>query len=271
LPIPGTAKHPLSLRKHVSKIFTVSSTTPSSPVAACVAACVAVCCSVFQLFPPPHHPHLLQCVAGCVVVCCSFFCSVLQCVSIVSSTTPSLPVVVCYSVCCSMLLLFFQCIALCFNCLLHHTTLTCCSVLQRVLQYVAAFFPVYCSVFQLSPSPHPHLLQCVAAYAAVCCRVLQCIAVCFNCPFTTPSSPVAVCCSVRCNMLQHVLQCAAACVTVYCSVFQLSSSPHHAHLRMQNNAVLLWMTPTSSPVGVKQRSALLSLMRWLQLVGSIKL
>jgi len=119
-----------------------------------------------------------------------------------------------------LLQFFLQCIAVCFNCFLHHTILTCCSVLQRVLQYVAAFFPVYCTVFQLSPSPHhPHLLQCVAACVAVCCCFFSSVLQCVSTVSFTPSSPVAVCCSVRCSL---------PCVAVYCSVFQLSL--HHTIL-----------------------------------------
>jgi len=82
----------------------------------------------------------------------------------------------------------------------------CCSVLQcvavcyRVLQCVTVCVAVCCSVLQ---------------YVAVCCSMLQCVAVCYS-----VLQCVAVCVAVCCSMLQYVAVCCSVlqCVAVHCRV-----------------------------------------------------
>ena len=73
-------------------------------------------------------------------------------------------------------------------------------------QCVAVCRGVHCSALQCARRPFP--------CAAVCCRVLQCFAVC--CSVWSVLQCVAVCCSV----LQCVLQCALKCVAVCCCVLK---------------------------------------------------
>jgi len=137
----------------------------------------------------------------------------------------------------------------------------CCSVLQRVavccrvLHYVA----VCCSEYiQRRANLHLHyipgVLQCVAVRYSVlqrvtaCCSVLQCV---HPTPRQSPPSPHprcgAVCCSVlqsvavRCTVLHSVLQCVvvccsslhcvAACCTLCCTLF----IRHRANLHLQRH------------------------------------
>jgi len=94
------------------------------------------------------------------------------------------------AVCCSVL----QCVAVCCS-VLHgvggvlQCVAVCCSVLQYVSVCLSARVP-YTGV----PAVCCSVLQCVA----VCCSVLQCVAVCCSVP--------AVCCSV--------LQCVKMCCSV---------------------------------------------------------
>jgi len=113
----------------------------------CVSQCVAVCCSV------------LQCLAVC--------CSVLQCVA----------------ACCSVL----HCVALCRNVLqspvVSYNVLQCvavyCSLLQRVMTHRDMTQSTHqrCSVPEVSAS---HLTNILVERVALCCSVLQCVAVCHD-------------------------------------------------------------------------------------------
>jgi len=135
-------------------------------------------------------------VPVCVAACC---CSVLQCVAVCCS------VLQCVTVCCSVL----QCVAV------------CCSVLQSVNEHRSSFLNpsvltktiaeanswlcscVCCSV----------LLQCVVA---VCCSVLQCVAVCCSRRLAIGHISVCVCVCVYVCMCVYV--CVYMCVCVYVCV-----------------------------------------------------
>ena len=125
---------------------------------------------------------LLQCVAVC--------CSVLQCVAVCCS------VLQCVAVCCSVLQLM---------CSQPHTRCLCDTT--RLYAWVSRHtskLMCYCSVLQC-------VVCCSWCAVAVCCSVLQCVAVC--CSWCA----VAVCCSV----LQCVVVCCSWCaVAVCCSVLQ---------------------------------------------------
>jgi len=130
---------------------------------------LSVCCSV------------LNCALQCVAVCCS----ALRCVKpdICHSISTHQCIAVCFAVCCSVL----QCVAMCGgvlqcvvlyrnNCLSPHVdSSVCCSALQCALQRVA----VRCMVSNqmiVTPCRLISVWQYVAACFAVCCSVLQCIA-----------------------------------------------------------------------------------------------
>ena len=126
---------------------------------------VAVCCSVLLVFCS-----VLQCAAVCggVLQCVAVYCIVLQCVAMCCSVQQ------CVAVCCSVSHHFaifcsaLQCVAL------------CCIVLQCVADtYQSAKKSLKPSnpasgTDQMPRDPTPLLSKCIA----VCCSVLQCVAVC---------------------------------------------------------------------------------------------
>ena len=143
--------------------------------------CVAVCCSVVQ----------------CAAVCCSVLQRVVACCSVVQYVAVSCSVLQCVAVCCSVL----QCVAAYLSS--EETELK-----DSMLQYVA----VCCSrrvSFSRGDSAQRlkslSWLQC----GAVCCSVLQYVAVCFIVSQSTQEPLVAAVC---CSVLQRVGVC--------CSVFQ---------------------------------------------------
>ena len=135
--------------------------------------CVPVCCSV-----------LFWCVAVC--------CSVLQCVAVQESwhthTHEQGEHVIGY-VCCSVL----QCVAVCCSIVLRCIAV-CCSVMQyrndgahvHMSKVRLSFTATHCNTLQHTAT-HCNTLQhrseiiihvCVLQCAAVCCSVLQCVALC---------------------------------------------------------------------------------------------
>jgi len=190
---------------------------------------VAVCCSVLQCVVLQGAFSLktkivIKTKTGrdtgvqCVAVCCSVLCcSVLQCVAVRCS------VLQCVAVCC---------VAGCFlpqdkygdqdKDRQRYGCAVCCSVLQRYGQLQLNPHTVCVCVYntQATKSSWDTIPQCVAA---VCCSVLQCVAVCCGAGCclackghivrtTIPQCVAAVCCSVL------------RCVTVCCSVLQYTFS-----------------------------------------------
>jgi len=130
----------------------------------------------------------------CVLHCFAVFCSVLQCVAVCCSELQ------CVAVCCSVLqeypsmsLLFYificclraftlQCVAAC------HSVLQCvavCSSMSQcaanIPQHVIALLQLYCPhalALPLPPWCASLLINSACMYVAVCCSVLQCVAVC---------------------------------------------------------------------------------------------
>jgi hypothetical protein len=145
--------------------------------------CVAVCCSV------------LQCVAVCcsVLQCVAVRCSVLQCVTVYCS------VLQCVAVCCSVL----QCVAVCCS-VLQCVTL-CCSVLQCVA--------VCCRVLQCVFRMFSECFQCVAVGRSLSCALF---ASCYlaHARSHTLSHSVLLIPQPRCAVCCSVLQRVAVCSTV---------------------------------------------------------
>ena len=113
----------------------------------------------------------------------------------------------CVAVCCSGLLM--QCDAV--RCSVPQCASVCCSELQCVLWDSQKWF--HLESLQMHVAVCCSVLQCVALCCsvlrcvAVCCSVLQCVAVCCS---------VLQCVAVRCSVLQ--------CVAVCCSVLQTINS-----------------------------------------------
>jgi len=211
---------------HCATPASAATTCPYRYVCCSVVLCASVCCRC-----------VLQCCALCntrirgnnvsiqvrLLQCCSVFFAV--CCSVVYCATPASAVTMCQYryVCCSVV----QCVALCC-CFVLQCCAVCTSHIRginvsiqvRLLQCGTVCFSVLllcvavvCSVHLLHPWQ-----QCfnTSTCVAVCCSVLQCVAVC--------CCSVLQCCAV-CNtriradntsIQVHVLQCVAVC----CSVLQ---------------------------------------------------
>jgi len=161
--------------------------------------CVAVCCSV------------LQCVAVCLAVLWSvlqFFCDTCMCISFTHSHTLVLSLVLMSYIYAT----FSQAIVGCCS------VLQCVAVRYRVLLFFLRRDAARCSTPQMSclyATCSQASKECCSALqrAAVCCSVLQCVAVrCrasqMSCIYATCLQAIMGCCSV--------LQSAAVC----CSVLQ---------------------------------------------------
>ena len=165
-----------------------------------VLQCVAVCCSVLQCVEEEEEDASLHLVSG-------YENGVLQCVSMcqlaptVDAQPPPLWCSVC-AVCLQCVHSVLQCVAVCHSVLQYDSVLQCVEICYSVLKFVV----VCCSDLLLHQRhSHPRHL-CVA----VCCSVLQCVAV--------RRRMLQVCCST--------LQCDIEC----CSVAQLT----HTHLVLQH-------------------------------------
>jgi len=136
---------------------------------------------------------LVRCVLQRVAACCS----VLQCAEL------SWRMLRRVAVCCSVL----QCAAACRSVV--QRPAVCCSVLQCG--------PVWCSVLQ-------HVLECVAA----CCSVLQCVAVLLQQRDSHDAQVLSrvaeKCVAVRCSVLQ--LQCVAVCCKVSRALPRVAAKTH---------------------------------------------
>ena len=107
----------------------------------------------------------------------------------------------------------------------------CCSACCRVLQCVAVSCSVVAGHNEDERTSNEAEIRYI--YVAVCCSVLQCVAVCcsvLQCVAVCWSvlQYVAVCCSACCSVVQRgiqhdigsVLQCIAVCCSACCSVVQ---------------------------------------------------
>jgi len=184
-------------------------------VAVCcsVLQCVAVCCSMYALptclvialslslshahiqSPPGRHCSVLQCVAVCcsVLKCVAVCCSVLQCVAVCCS------VLQCVAVCCRMYTLP-TCLAIALllslslthiqnppgqRCSVLHCVAVCCSVLQCIY---TSHMPregndddcsgSHCEQSVSRSLVLSHTCRDHQGNIAMCCSVLQCVAVC---------------------------------------------------------------------------------------------
>jgi len=188
----------------------------------------AYCCRVLQFIAPRHTPLQAMCVLWCcnllqhvAVLCCSVLQgianSMLQCVVVHCTSSCSIA----GHVCCRVL----QHIAA--RCrMLQRVAVPCCNELQCLLQRVAVPVAASCSALHLV------LCQCTSYVclqgAAVCCSMLQSVAVQFVCaPRPTPLQVmylqgVAVCCS----MLQSV-----AVQVVYAPRLVCTCEATHVHTK----------------------------------------
>jgi len=136
---------------------------------------------------------LLRGIAALVVLCCSVLQhSVLQYVVCVFLKIPWC----CGAVYCSIVAVYYSARCVELQCVEAYWFTACCSVLQRV---------VVCCIVLQCVTASGCVLQCVAASysewlcVAVCCSVLQHVAVLLQC--------VAVCCSVlQYNVLRYVVR-----------------------------------------------------------------
>ena len=201
-------RHPVTLNEESGRALTCVLKQSKKPGGAAQCPCVAVCCSV------------LQCVAVC--------CSVLQCDAVCCSLLQSV------AVCCSLL----QSVAVC--CSLLQSVAVCCNVFQCV--------PVCSSVLQCaewgiflwmrsgralrSALNQSSELCGVAQYpcVAVCCSVLQCVAVCCSVEwhsthnkgkvlFTLQQHTHSITQATHCNTLQHPQQLQTQRILTSCGAF----------------------------------------------------